>query len=609
MTQEQHQFQIYLPGLLKVLAESLYSNEKVAIRELLQNAHDSTVRRSVETKDTRYKPRIEVKSDRTKNSLKIQDNGAGLTEPEIREYLSTIGRSYTRQLGEKLTLLSPDQADKLIGQFGLGFLSAFLVATEVILTTRSYKEGSTTFQWRSSGDAHYTIVPQTEEHPVGTTVELILKPVAQYLMSKHSMTSVVQQYADFLPVPIVMEGDYYPANSMTPPWESVDTTLAINEYVQSRYKSGAPLLTIPLVEHSFSLGHDDISFPLSGFLYIPQSTEISLQEYGDVSIYIRRMFICDNVKDLLPSWARFVRGAVECTQLQPTASREDLQREGNFNMLQRAIEAQLLAALRKVAQEDPSLWRQIVLAHSNVIMQWATREDEFFNQISDFLVFKTSKGLITMQDYLKQSDNNIYYTTRRGGALQEQVLSESSNRPLIDATHIGEAQFIYKYTLLHPEIKAVQMDDPTELLHPAPESDFLTLLAFFRQKDIKARISNFEPKDIPALMVYPKNAETLQEARSAVDEGVMPSSFANMLLDYLSRSSGDDDTKGTLHINVSNPLIQHLATMTDEAARNAVLQLIYQVARFFNGRLLRVNDVMDAFKDITASFQNLTKKD
>src|SRR5437868_3386628 len=151
----EHQFQIHLPGLLKVLAENLYSTRKVAIRELLQNAHDSCIRRSVEDDARFYRPRVDIAIDHARRVVSISDNGSGLSAEDITTYLATIGRSYTRELGEKLSILSPDKAAELIGQFGLGFLSAFLVASEVTLITRSMQSGSEALRWHSSGDIHY----------------------------------------------------------------------------------------------------------------------------------------------------------------------------------------------------------------------------------------------------------------------------------------------------------------------------------------------------------------------------------------------------------------------------------------------------------------------
>src|SRR5262249_13839433 len=122
---ERQRFNLHLPGLLKVLAEHLYSSKKVGVRELIQNAHDSCVRRRIEGGEDDYKPRIDLTIDEKKRVLTISDNGFGLTADEITNYLATIGRGYTRELRERLTLCSPDEATELIGQFGLGFLSAF----------------------------------------------------------------------------------------------------------------------------------------------------------------------------------------------------------------------------------------------------------------------------------------------------------------------------------------------------------------------------------------------------------------------------------------------------------------------------------------------------
>ena len=271
---EPRQFQIYLPGLLRVLAESLYSDERVAIRELLQNAHDSCVRRSVEDKANRERPRILASFDPKRRVIAIQDNGSGLTAPEIEEYLSTIGRSYTRQLGENLSFLQPDEADRLIGQFGLGFLSAFLIAEEVVLTTRSFREGSETLQWRSKGDINYFVTPAQEERPVGTQVEVFLKPTVMYLLERDNLVKAIRTYANFLPIPIHMAGDWRPINMMVQPWDAEDPDSAIQTYIEQKYGFHSPLYVLKLQPHTIDLGHDTMEIPLGGFLTGNENSEL-----------------------------------------------------------------------------------------------------------------------------------------------------------------------------------------------------------------------------------------------------------------------------------------------------------------------------------------------
>lgn len=130
-------FQLHLPGLLKVLAEHLYSTQRVGVRELLQNAHDSCIRRSVEKSELSYQPRIDLTIEPEARILRIEDNGSGLTEDEIHGYLTVIGKGYTRELRERLATEDSNTSKELIGQFGIGFLSAYLLASEVTLETKS----------------------------------------------------------------------------------------------------------------------------------------------------------------------------------------------------------------------------------------------------------------------------------------------------------------------------------------------------------------------------------------------------------------------------------------------------------------------------------------
>src|SRR5947209_15299934 len=209
---ERQRFTLHLPGLLKVLAEHLYASKKVGVRELIQNSHDSCVRRRVEGGEPDYEPRIDLTADARKRTLTVNDNGFGLTADEITNYLATIGRGYTRELRERLSLDDAATATELIGQFGLGFLSAFLLASEVTLLTRSF-QGGPCYRWHSTGDEYYQLEPGWREE-IGTTVELRLKPNVQFLLQEHTLVETVRQYADFLPIPIHVQGEALPVNLM-----------------------------------------------------------------------------------------------------------------------------------------------------------------------------------------------------------------------------------------------------------------------------------------------------------------------------------------------------------------------------------------------------------
>lgn len=605
------QFQIYLPGLLKVLAENLYSNKKVAIRELIQNAHDSCIRRQVEGEAEKYAPRIDVTLNAAKRTITIRDNGSGLTADEVTDYLATIGRSYTRELGEKLAVFSPDESAQLIGQFGLGFLSAFLIASEVTLITRSIQPDSAALRWRSSGDVHYDVTPAEREEP-GTTVELKIKPAASFILNPQVLAETIQQYADFLPIPIYFNNEALPVNLMAPPWEAADSTTALTEYIARVFKSEPPLCIIPLDDQTVDLGHDSMTIPLKGFLFVPPRSVVSVREYGDVMVYIRRMFICEHQRDLLPPWARFVRGVIDCPHLQPTASREDIRQEETSVFVQQALEEQLTAGLRRVAKDDPATWKKIVQGHADLITGWAVQDNEFFNQVADLVTFRTSRGPLSLPEYTQLTDGTVYYVTRELGSLQEQLLGEGHGVPVVDASWFAVTPFLQKYAEQHPNTHLVQMDgEAKQLLRPTPEAPFAAVMSYYRGRGVRAKVVTFKPDEVPALLIYPKDAEFLRDTRNALEAGELPGPLAGLVSDYMHKFTGAEaDLAGTLYLNAACPLIVKLASTPSDAStnRDAALALIYQLARLFAGRMMTPADATAAFKETITAIEGLVEK-
>ena len=420
------QFQLHLPGLLKVLAEHLYSTQRVGLRELLQNAHDSCVRRSIEQTETGYRPRIDLLIEPETHLLRVADNGSGLTEEEIHQYLTVIGRGYTRELRERLAANDIETSRELIGQFGIGFLSAYLLASEVTVETRSVNRPA--LRWHSVGDQEFELSDGSRAEP-GTTVELKLKPSAYFLLREQILIETVREYADFLPTAIHVQGSSVPANLGTPPWEEPDGEMACRNYIKRRFDEADPLWVLPLHDGIVDLGHDTITVPLRGFLFVPAQSVVSIKEYGTVAVYIRRMSICDADKDLLPSWARFVRGVIDCPALQPTASREAVHQDDAFEAVRQVLAEQLGKGLRTLATGRPESWRQIVYGHTDLILGWASKDADFFRLVANSVPLRTSRGRIALPEYLKISGNVVYYTTRQLGSLQDKVLAEGRDAP------------------------------------------------------------------------------------------------------------------------------------------------------------------------------------
>jgi molecular chaperone HtpG len=605
---ERQRFNLHLPGLLKVLAEHLYSSKKVGVRELIQNSHDSCIRRRVEGNEPDYEPRIDLSIDLRRRVLIIADNGFGLTADEITNYLATIGRGYTRELRERLSMSDSAEAGELIGQFGLGFLSAFLLASDVTLLTRSY-QGGPCYKWQSSGDEYYAMEPAWREE-IGTTVELRLKPASAFLLQEKALIETVRQYADFLPIPIHVENEELPVNLLAPPWEADYPEQAIKDYITRSFRSEA-LWVMPLRDRQVNLGHDTLTVPMKGFLFVPPGSVASVREFGDLTVYIRRMFICERERDLLPPWARFVRGIIDSPLLQPTASRESIHQDENFELVRQSVEQQLGEGLRELAADEPMTWKRIVRGHADVIIGWAVNDNEFFERVEDIVTFRTSRGPLSLREYLDASGGTLYYVTRELGSLQEQMLAEGRDVPAIDASWFAVTPFLEKYASRHAEVSLVQLDgEADQLLRPVAGEPFKRLLDWYRDQDIRARVATFKPAEAPALILYPQGAEIAREAEASREAGDLPGPLAGLIQEYVDqRFSGEGDLRGTLYLNAGCPLVKRLAERPPQGeALGFVLTLLHQIARLFAGRMLSAADAVQAFSGTTQAIEGLLRR-
>jgi molecular chaperone HtpG len=334
-----------------------------------------------------------------------------------------------------------------------------------------------------------------------------------------------------------------------------------------------------------------------------------VREFGDLTVFIRRMFICERERDLLPPWARFVRGVVECPLLQPTASREGIHQDENFELVRQALEEQLGEALRRLAREEPAVWKKVVRGHSDVIIGWAVSDNEFFERVEDIVTFRTTRGPLSLPEYLQHSGGTLYYVTRELGSLQEQVLAEGRDVPAIDASWFSVTPFLEKYAQRHDDVNLVQLDgEAQQLLRPAPEGAFAALLEHYRGKGVRARVASFKPAEAPALMLYPQGAELAREAEASLQAGDLPGALAGLVHQYVEGKFDADELRGTLYLNAACPLVRRLAERPPlPEARAAALTLIHQVARLFAGRMLSAADAVAAFAEMTRCLEGLLR--
>lgn len=624
-----HEVQIHVPGILKILGEALYTKPEVALRELLQNAHDSIVRRRLQSPAGTHVPpgRIVVTPDARRGFLALADNGSGLTLAEIHEFLATVGKGYTALLRDELSFSDPESAAELIGQFGLGLLSAFLIADEVIVDTRSALTDEA-FLWRSRGDGTYTVEPGNRDE-AGTTVRLKIKSTCNEtgagtgILDAAHLRDVLKTYADFLPVPIQLADDPQPVNALHAPWHRRDgdgdggdsSEEAYRAFLKHRFPQLDPLAIIPLADVQVTQQREPVTIPLGGVLCIPADSSLSTGEYGDVCVYVRRMLVEENCQDLLPPWARFVTGVVDSPALSPTASRESVRRDAIFHSLREAIGSRILDHLETLALTDPERFRTIVGAHNELIKAWALNCPAIFPQVVELVVFATGHGPLTLKEIharvqqayeagrlkIGWKARPLYYTEDRAGSAQARLLLESRGVPVIDAAHGWELLFLERYAELQHDVDLVRVqagEQSVFLDPPRPAAHYRALLEACELQGIRAVAAQFEPKQLPALLVLDEDEHQVMTARRLAERVDIIGQLREVVEDIAGSLDDEFTRRGVLYLNAAHPLIERLTERdADDEGLNVTVSLLYAHAALLEQRSMTRESALRLFTE------------
>jgi len=446
-------------GFSELLAKHLYPQEGMFVRELLQNAHDSILRRET-LENVPSVGSIGIIADRAAKTISFRDNGAGMTEQEIVDHLSTIGRACTGELRQQLHKMDRTSAQKLIGQFGIFILSTFFVAERLVMETRSLVDGESGIRWTFSGGRDYDL-KFIKKKELGTTVTLYLKPEYLGMANPVILQEAVHKYADFLPFPIYVN-NHGPVNTMQAPWHrsyesDADRNNAYRAWVRCRFPD-IPLEVIPV--------EMEAPHPVKGVLYIPDGHIPSIDMLGMVDIYQDRAFIRHNDQNVLPRWAKFVRGVIDSPALAFTAARNVEYEDTVRNEIRNALGHLIIDTLQRLAKEDNVRFRRLMEWHHYYIKSMAVQFDDFLETIADTVIFEVNfpnpkdKGRalqkMTISEYLKlQKDTDddgrkvIYYFSEHDAGPQFYRLYQAKTLRALNADRVIEEQFLEKYAEKH----------------------------------------------------------------------------------------------------------------------------------------------------------------
>jgi hypothetical protein len=576
-------FKVDIAGIIEIMGSALYSKITAPVRELIQNAHDAVLRRR--QADLSYRGRIDVLQDAAAGTLTFVDDGIGLSEEEAERYLGTLGIGVTGMLrrgggGASPGLAHADDATGLIGQFGVGLFSAFMLAERLVVQTRRAGD-CPAVRWEA-GPGTDIELSSCDRAEIGTAVTLHLKlEHKRFAEDEAALSAAIKEYADFIPVPIHVNRSAQRANLIFASWFEPTPDREQIELDLAEVFGESPLEVIPV--------RSERPAPIAGALYVTPARTPGFSGTPVVTAVIRRMVVSRNVQGLLPNWASFLRGVLELNACSPTASREDLVRDRAFDEARAALEDLLLGHLESLASENPGKLASILAWHRYTFAGAALTQPRLRAVLRKAYRFPTSAGQMSFDELLSASaadplfeaeaSHVIWFNVdRRQERLADSVFAGHA-APCVHAVRSFEESLLACFTAdamrdavntsgnADARVKDVARIDLRPVVPSSPGfaesvlgvTDLHPLDDVWQQflapgGAIRAFAGNFDPS-VPVIAFLNERRELVKTFDELKKSGEVPASFQRIIDQHLGGSNGDKGDQNELLLNRRHPVV------------------------------------------------------
>lgn len=587
---------IHTENIFPIIKKWLYSDKDIFIRELISNGCDaiSKYKRLVslgetnENENEKYK--VTVSLNKENNTLKFIDNGIGMTEDEVKKYINQVAFSGAEDFIEKYKDKMEDGKD-IIGHFGLGFYSAFMVAKRVQIDTLSYLEGAEAVTWICDGGTEYEISPSLNRKERGTTITLFLDDDSNEFLELYKVREIIEKYCSFLPIEIyleeegkeVKEEDIKPLNDTTPLWMKSPKDCTDEEYKEF-YKKVFRDFNDPLFWIHLNV---DYPFNLKGILYFPKLKHELEATEGQVKLYNNQVFVADNIKEVIPDFLLLLKGTIDCPDLPLNVSRSFLQKDKDVIKISKHIVkkvADKLVALYKNQRESfNNFWKDIQI----FIKYGCLRDESFYDKIKDIVIFRRLNGeYITLKEYLENNkdkhENKVFYVTDEKQQSQYIKMFKEADLDAVVLDCSIDNHFISFLEAKENGVIFTRIDsDISETLKNSESEDSKELNTkleeLFKEatsnKVNNIKVENLKNSGTPAMILVSEQSRRMAEMSKMFGGMEMPNMFIE---------------EKTLVINNNNSIIKKLASVDFESKKddiNLICQYILDLALIANKEL------------------------
>ncbi|WP_246927667.1 molecular chaperone HtpG [Clostridioides difficile] len=605
---EKGSISIHTENIFPIIKKWLYSDKDIFIRELISNGCDAVSKHKrlvslgeiSENKSSDYK--IIVSVNKGEGTLKFIDNGIGMTEEEIKKYINQVAFSGAEDFFNKYKD-KMEESNDIIGHFGLGFYSAFMVSKKVQIDTLSYTEGATPVRWISEGGTEYEISESDTRNDRGTTITLFIDDDSKEFLDEFTVRGIINKYCSFLPVEIYLEDVerlereakeaeekakkqkedgkeevvdakvIEPLNDTNPLWLKSPKDCTDEEYKEF-YRKVFHVFDEPLFWIHLNV---DYPFNLKGILYFPKlKNEFELTE-GKVKLYNNQVFVADNIKEVIPEFLLLLKGVIDCPDLPLNVSRSFLQNDRDVSKISKHIIKKVADKLKSLCKNEREEYNKFWDDIQIFIKYGCLKDESFYEKVKECILFKTiDDEYITLQDYLEKCkdkhENKVFYVSDKEQQSQyiklfkEYYLSAVVLNSSIDTHFISFMEYKengVKFNRIDADLSDVLKDKNENKDSEENKEEIAKIEGLFKET-VGERVKNYsveglKNEDTPAMVLVSEQSIRMAE---------MQSRFAGMDLGM------NFEEEKTLVINENSPIIKKLVSLKDDEEKKDKVTLI-----------------------------------
>lgn len=596
MAHEKGNISIHTENIFPIIKKWLYSDKDIFLRELVSNSSDAISKfkklaamgEAEVSNEEKYM--IKVIVDKDNKTIQVVDNGIGMTAEEIKKYINQIAFSGAQDFIEKYKDKA-DEGNQIIGHFGLGFYSAFMVAEKVHIDTLSYQAGAQAARWTGNGGTEYEI-DNSERTERGTTVTLYIAEDSVEMLDEFKLREILRKYCSFMPYEIYLvnavqkdedkgkENDEKaneepkPINDTQPLWLKNPKDCTDEEYKEF-YKKVFLDFNDPLFWIHLNM---DYPFNLKGILYFPKLKHEFETMEGQIKLFYNQVFVADNIKEIIPEFLMLLKGVLDCPDLPLNVSRSFLQNDGYVSKISNHITKKVADKLTSLFENERENYNKYWNDINPFVKYGCLREQKFFDKVKDIVIYKTTKGdHVTLKDYLERNkdkhEKKVFYVTDEKQQAQYIKMFNEHDMEAIILNSMIDNHFIQFLETKETEVKFNRIDaDLSESLkdgnndNDTVSKDELEILEkLFKDAvgddKLKVQVESLKAASVPSMILLSEQSRRMQE---------MSKMFGGMDMSHMF------PTEQTLVLNRNNNLIRAVLKLKGNEDRKDDVRLICQ---------------------------------